>query len=74
MDGFLKVHVDAGTKEILGAAFVGIEADEAVQTLAPVMVAKQPYTVVVQTVMIHPTVNELVPYLLEEFLKPLPPA
>jgi hypothetical protein len=36
-----------------------------------VMMAKQPYTVVIQTVMIHPTVNELVPYLLEEFLKPL---
>jgi pyruvate/2-oxoglutarate dehydrogenase complex dihydrolipoamide dehydrogenase (E3) component len=70
-DGFLKAHVDAATNEILGAVFLGIEADEAVQTLAPLMVAKQPYTVVVQTVMIHPTVNELVPYLFEEFLKPL---
>ena len=70
-DGFLKAHVDAETKEILGAAFLGIEGDEAVQTLAPVMTAKLPYTAVVRTVMIHPTVNELVPYLLEEFLNPL---
>ncbi len=70
-DGFLKAHVDAGTKELLGAAFFGIEGDEAVQTLAPVMTAKLPYTAVVRTVMIHPTVNELVPYLLEEFLQPL---
>ena len=33
--------------------------------------AKQPYTLVTRTVMIHPTVTELVPYLFEEFLKPL---
>ena len=70
-DGFLKAHVDAETKEILGAAFLGIEGDEAVQTLAPVMMAKAPYTLVTRTVMIHPTVNELVPYLFETFLKPL---
>jgi pyruvate/2-oxoglutarate dehydrogenase complex dihydrolipoamide dehydrogenase (E3) component len=70
-DGFLKAYVDAETKQILGASFLGIEADEAVQTLAPLMMAKQPYTVLIDTVMIHPTVNELVPYLFEQYLKPL---
>jgi pyruvate/2-oxoglutarate dehydrogenase complex dihydrolipoamide dehydrogenase (E3) component len=70
-DGFFKVHLDAETKQILGAAFLGIEADEVVQLLAPAMMAKQPYTLVTHTVLIHPTVSELVPTLMEDFLQPL---
>ncbi len=70
-DGFFKVHLDAETKQILGAAFLGIEGDEVVQLLAPPMMAKQPYTLVTHTVLIHPTVSELVPTLMEDFLQPL---
>ena len=70
-DGFFKVHIDAETKQILGAVFLGIEGDETVQLLAPTMMAKAPYTLVTHTVLIHPTVSELVPTLMEDFLKPL---
>jgi pyruvate/2-oxoglutarate dehydrogenase complex dihydrolipoamide dehydrogenase (E3) component len=65
------VHIDAETKQILGAVFLGIEGDETVQLLAPTMMAKAPYTLVTHTVLIHPTVSELVPTLMEDFLKPL---
>jgi pyruvate/2-oxoglutarate dehydrogenase complex dihydrolipoamide dehydrogenase (E3) component len=68
--GFIKVHVAADTKEILGAAILGIEGDEVVQALADVMYAKAPYTVVSRAVHIHPTVSELVPTTLQE-LSPL---
>jgi pyruvate/2-oxoglutarate dehydrogenase complex dihydrolipoamide dehydrogenase (E3) component len=59
--GFMKVLVDAGTKQILGAAFLGIEADEVVQSLLAVMMIKAPYTTITRTMYVHPTVMELVP-------------
>jgi pyruvate/2-oxoglutarate dehydrogenase complex dihydrolipoamide dehydrogenase (E3) component len=59
--GFMKVLVDAGTKQILGAAFLGIEADEVVQSLLAVMMLKAPYTTITRTMYVHPTVMELVP-------------
>jgi pyruvate/2-oxoglutarate dehydrogenase complex dihydrolipoamide dehydrogenase (E3) component len=59
--GFMKVLVEAGTKEVLGAALLGIEADEVVQGLLPLMAAKLPYTTLTRTMHIHPTVAELLP-------------
>lgn len=59
--GFMKVLVDAGSKQILGASFLGIEADEVVQSLLAVMMLKAPYTVITRTMYVHPTVMELVP-------------
>ncbi|MAG57584.1 MAG: mercuric reductase [Planctomycetes bacterium] len=69
-DGFIKVLVDADTKEILGAAVLGIGGDEVVHALLDLMYAKAPYTVVSRAVHIHPTVSELVPTTLQN-LKPL---
>ena len=69
-DGFMKVVVDAETKEILGAAILGIEGDEAIHCIMDVMYAKAPYTVIQRAVHIHPTVSELIPTMLGE-LKPL---
>ncbi len=69
-DGFMKVFVDADTREILGGAILGIGGDEAVQTLLPAMYAKAPYTVISRAVHIHPTVAELLPTVLQD-LKPL---
>lgn len=69
-DGFIKILVDADSKEILGAALLGIEADEAVHCLLDVMYAKAPYTVIQRAVHIHPTVSELIPTVLGD-LKPL---
>ena len=68
--GFMQVLVDAETKKILGAALLGIEADEAIHCIIDVMAAGQPYTAISRTVHIHPTVAELIPTLLGS-LQPL---
>ena len=68
--GFMKVLVDADTKELLGAAILGLNGDEIVHSLLDVMYAKRPYTTISRAVHIHPTVTELVPTLLQQ-LKPL---
>ena len=68
--GFMKVLVDADTQLLLGAAILGLNADEVVHALLDVMAAKQPYTVISRAMHIHPTVSELVPTLLQQ-LKPL---
>ena len=68
--GFMKVLVDADSKELLGAAILGMNGDEVVHSLLDVMAADRPYTVVSRAVHIHPTVSELVPTLLGS-LKPL---
>jgi pyruvate/2-oxoglutarate dehydrogenase complex dihydrolipoamide dehydrogenase (E3) component len=68
--GFMKVLVDADTKELLGAAILGLNGDEIVHSLLDVMYAKKPYTTIQRAVHIHPTVTELVPTLLGN-LKPL---
>ena len=68
--GFMKVLVDAESKQILGAAILGTSGDEAIHGILDVMYAKAPYTVLQRTVPIHPTVSELIPTVLGE-LKPL---
>jgi pyruvate/2-oxoglutarate dehydrogenase complex dihydrolipoamide dehydrogenase (E3) component len=68
--GFMRVVVDAQTKLILGATLLGIEGDEAVQSLLDAMYAGAPYTVIKQAMHIHPTVTELIPTLLGN-LQPL---
>ena len=68
--GFMKVIVDAETKQILGAAILGTGGDEVIHSILDVMYAKVPYTVVKRAMHIHPTVSELIPTMLEE-LKPL---
>jgi pyruvate/2-oxoglutarate dehydrogenase complex dihydrolipoamide dehydrogenase (E3) component len=69
--GFMKIAVDAETNEILGAAILGTSGDEAVQCITATMAAGAPYTALQRTVLIHPTVSELIPTLLES-LEPLP--
>ncbi len=68
--GFIKIIVDADTEEILGAAILGLNGDEAVHSLLDVMYAKKPYTVISRAVHIHPTVSELIPTVLQD-LSPL---
>jgi pyruvate/2-oxoglutarate dehydrogenase complex dihydrolipoamide dehydrogenase (E3) component len=68
--GFMKILVDAGTEQILGAALFCIEGDEIVHSLLDVMAARAPYTVIRRTMHIHPTVSELIPTLLGQ-LRPL---
>ena len=67
--GFMKIIVDADTKEILGAAILGIGGDEVVHGILDMMYAKAPYTVMQRMVPIHPTVSELLPTVLAD-MKP----
>ena len=69
-EGFMKVLVDAESKQIVGAAILGIEGDEVVHSILDMMYARAPYTVMQRAMHIHPTVTELIPTLLGE-LKPL---
>jgi pyruvate/2-oxoglutarate dehydrogenase complex dihydrolipoamide dehydrogenase (E3) component len=68
--GFMKILVDADTREILGAAILGTGGDEAIHSILDVMYAKKPYTLIQRAMHIHPTVSELIPTMLGE-LKPL---
>jgi pyruvate/2-oxoglutarate dehydrogenase complex dihydrolipoamide dehydrogenase (E3) component len=70
MQGFMKVVVDAESKEILGAAILGFNGDEVVHSLLEVMYARAPYTTISRGVHIHPTVAEFLPTLLQD-LNPL---
>ena len=60
-NGFMKIVVAAETKQILGAALLGIGGDELVHGLLDLMYAKAPYTVIERAVHIHPTVAEYLP-------------
>jgi pyruvate/2-oxoglutarate dehydrogenase complex dihydrolipoamide dehydrogenase (E3) component len=68
--GFMKVMVDAESKQILGAAILGVGGDEVIHSLLDIMYAKAPYTVVSRAMHIHPTVSELIPTMLQG-LKPM---
>jgi pyruvate/2-oxoglutarate dehydrogenase complex dihydrolipoamide dehydrogenase (E3) component len=68
--GFMKIIVDADSKQLLGAALLGIEGDEIVQGLLDMMYAKAPYTVIRGAMHIHPTVYEMIPYMFDD-LRPL---
>jgi pyruvate/2-oxoglutarate dehydrogenase complex dihydrolipoamide dehydrogenase (E3) component len=59
--GFIKISVDAETKQIMGAAILGTGGDEVVHVLLDVMYARAPYTVVQRAMHIHPTVAEYFP-------------
>lgn len=68
--GFMKIMVDAESRQILGAAILGTGGDEAIHCILDVMYARAPYTVIQRAVHIHPTVSELIPTMLGD-LKPL---
>jgi pyruvate/2-oxoglutarate dehydrogenase complex dihydrolipoamide dehydrogenase (E3) component len=62
--GFMKICVNAETKQILGAAILGTGGDEVIHVLLDVMYAKAPYTVIQRAMHIHPTVAEYLPTVL----------
>ena len=68
--GFMKILVDADSKQSLGASILGLNGDEVVHSLLDLMYAREPYTVISRGVHIHPTVSELLPTVLQE-LEPL---
>jgi pyruvate/2-oxoglutarate dehydrogenase complex dihydrolipoamide dehydrogenase (E3) component len=62
--GFMKVLVDAETKQFLGASILGVGGDEIIHSILDLMYAKAPCTVMQRAVHIHPTVSELLPTML----------
>lgn len=68
--GFMKIIVDRDNKQILGASFLGVEADEVIHCVLDTMYAKAPYTVIQRAMHIHPTVSEFIPTMMDN-LKPL---
>jgi pyruvate/2-oxoglutarate dehydrogenase complex dihydrolipoamide dehydrogenase (E3) component len=67
--GFIKIIVDADTKQILGAAVLGVTGDEAIHGILNMINAGAAYPTLQWAVPIHPTVSELIPTVLGE-LKP----
>ena len=64
--GFMKVIVDENSRQILGAALLGVGGDEAVHGILDTMAAGAPFTTLKHAVHIHPTVSELIPTILGE--------
>lgn len=62
--GFIKICADAETKQILGAAILGVGGDEVIHVLLDVMYTRAPYTVIQRAMNIHPTVAEYLPVIL----------
>jgi len=71
-EGFMKILVDAESKQILGATFLGASGDEAIHCVLDTMYAKAPCTVLQRAMHIHPTIAEFIPVILGD-LAPLPP-
>lgn len=59
--GFMKLVADADTRQILGAAILGIHGDEAIHGVLDLVSAGQPLEQLQWAVPIHPTVSELWP-------------
>lgn len=68
--GFMQAIIDAETNLFLGACILGVGGDEIISSITNLIYAKQPYTVLRDSVQIHPTVSELLPTMLEN-LTPL---
>lgn len=56
--GFMKAIVDAETKQILGAAVLGVEGGELMSMFEIAMLGKLPYTVLKDAIFAHPTLAE----------------
>ncbi len=59
-DGFMRFIVDADTRRVLGASILGVGGDEIAGGILNLMYADAPYTVIRDSVQIHPTVSELI--------------
>jgi pyruvate/2-oxoglutarate dehydrogenase complex dihydrolipoamide dehydrogenase (E3) component len=68
--GFMKVPVDADSKEFLGATILGTGGDEVIHCVLDMMYARAPCTVMQWAMHIHPTLSELIPTMLDQ-LRPL---
>ncbi|MEZ4675023.1 MAG: mercuric reductase [Caldilineaceae bacterium] len=65
-DGLVKLFVDEQSEEILGATVFGTGGDEIISLFATFMMTKQSYKTFQRAVLPHPTVAELMPFILDE--------
>jgi pyruvate/2-oxoglutarate dehydrogenase complex dihydrolipoamide dehydrogenase (E3) component len=63
--GFAKLLVDADTDLILGAAVLGPGGDEIINMFAAIMHSGIPCREYRKVVLVHPTVSELMPFVLD---------
>jgi pyruvate/2-oxoglutarate dehydrogenase complex dihydrolipoamide dehydrogenase (E3) component len=68
--GLMKVVADAQTRQILGAAILGVGGDEAIHGVIDMMQASATIDTYMRAVPIHPNVSELIPTVLGE-MKPV---
>ncbi|KAA3653983.1 MAG: mercuric reductase [Chloroflexi bacterium] len=68
--GLVKILVDADTEQFLGAAILGVGGDEIINMFTTFMYTKQSYKLFRKAILTHPTVAELMPWILDD-LKPL---
>ncbi len=64
--GFMNVLVNANTDQIIGACVLGSGGDEIITSILNVMYARQPYTLIRDSMVLHPTISELIPTTLEK--------
>ncbi len=68
--GMIKLLVDADNEQFLGAAIFGTGGDELISTIATFTYGKQSWKTFQQAVLPHPTVAEMLPFVLDS-LEPL---
>lgn len=64
-NGFVKFLVDADTDLFLGASILGVGGDEVINMFATAMQAGMTWKEYRKTVLVHPTVSELMPWTLD---------
>lgn len=64
--GLAKLLVDGDTDEFLGAAILGPGGDEIVNMIAAFMYSGQPCSAYRRSVLVHPTISELIPWILDD--------
>ena len=60
----MKAIAGTETKQILGAAILGVDGDAAIHGILDMIIAKVPCPTLQWAVPIHPTVSELIPTLI----------
>lgn len=63
--GMVRILVDADTERILGAAVLGVYGDELANTFALFMQTGASWKEFRRTVLVHPTIGELMPWILD---------
>jgi pyruvate/2-oxoglutarate dehydrogenase complex dihydrolipoamide dehydrogenase (E3) component len=63
--GFAKLIVDSETDMILGASILGVGGDEIISMFAAIMFSQIPCKNYRKVVLVHPTVSELMPWILD---------